>query len=376
MDESLLDAAEAPAAAPRAPVVERGTILVYRVFDAGDTIALDVAEKTLAGAKRVELGGELAQGLVIPVWPLEVPLGEDALAVPALGGPVPARASARVFEFGAVSIVHEFTIEPGTPLSTLIRLCDALSESAEIDARGREHRLRLVHELGAAVEKPHDWMVAEAYTIVHVQELRGASVAELARSEVVAKLLLGETSDRPLSAAVRDDILANASSYFVDDLVIADWNSALVVDPTGSRLIPHVLELAASQLLEFRYYDGLLDRELARVYDHVERTRPRVLRSPYAALTHQVLRRFMELTEFTERVDNAIKSLGDVYLARVYLAALRRLSVPQWRESVEAKLALVARAYDLLRGEVESARMQLLELIIVLLILAEIITAF
>jgi len=47
-----------------------------------------------------------------------------------------------------------------------------------------------------------------------------------------------------------------------------------------------------------------------------------------AFVVRRVLRRFMELTEFTERVDNAIKSVGDFYLARVYLSAIRRFRVP------------------------------------------------
>jgi hypothetical protein len=88
-----------------------------------------------------------------------------------------------------------------------------------------------------------------------------------------------------------------------------------------------------------------------------------------------MLRRLMELTELTERADNAIKSVGDFYLARVYLAAIGRFRVGDWRESVEAKLALVSRAYELLKGDVETSRTQLLEIIVVVLILVEILTA-
>ncbi|MDB4939276.1 MAG: hypothetical protein JWP87_6248, partial [Labilithrix sp.] len=224
------------------------------------------------------------------------------------------------------------------------------------------------------IEKPHDWAESETYTIVFVEKLTH-SVAELARSEAVARLLLGETSEKPLSAATRDDVLNNAFSYLADDLVVIDWNSAFVVEPTGSRIVPFVLELATSQLLEFRYYDRLLDRELARVYEYVEKAPPRVLRSPYGKLLRDVVRRFMELTEFAERVDNSIKSVGDFYLSRVYLKAIARFRVADWRESVEAKLALIGRAYQLLKGEVEVSRAQLLEIIIVVLILVELLAA-
>ena len=60
---------------------------------------------------------------------------------------------------------------------------------------------------------------------------------------------------------------------------------------------------------------------------------------------------------------------------RYYESALGRLRVPEWRESVESKLGLVARAYELLKGEVEVSRAQLLEVIVVLLILVEVVAA-
>lgn len=375
-DDVNEDARETPSV-----VIERGRILCYRVFDVGDTVALDLAEGRL-GARRVAVGGPLVEGLVIPVRPLELELETCVVEIAAAKRRLAATCSAHVFEFGALSLLYDLPIEPGTTLAELTPLCSALYDAPELDRRGQQHRSELIKRLGDTIEKPHEWTEAETYTVIFIEKLACASAAEhrasvaaLAASEAVAKLLLGETSDRPLSAATRDDVLKNAFSYLVDDLVVVDWNSALVVEPNGSRIVPFVLELATSQLLEFRFYDGLLDRELKTVYDTVETARPRVLNSPYNKLVRKVLRRFMELTEFTERVDNAIKSVGDFYLARVYLSALRRFRVPEWRESVEAKLSLVARAYELLKGEVEVSRSQILEVIVVVLILVELLTA-
>lgn len=357
------------------PTITRGALLAYRVFDVGDTIALDAAEKRFDRATRLDLGGPLVEGIVIEVRPLEVELPDCELDVPGVGRRLEARVSARLFDFGAVSIRYEIALAPGTTLEELTPVCDALYDAPAVDERGARHREELVARLGDCVAKPHRWGESESFTIVFVEQLGGVTVAELTRSEAVAKLLLGEQSSRPLSSATRDDILKNCFSYLADDLVIIDWNSALVVEPTGSRVVPYVLELATSQLLEFRYYDGLLDKELARVHDHVERA-PRILRSPFRALTRDVVARLMDLTEFTERVDNALKLVGDFYLARVYLAAIGRFRVPEWRESVETKLGLVGRAYELLKGEVETSRTQLLEVTVVILILVEVVAAF
>lgn len=354
------------------PFVRRGKILAYRIYDAGDTIAIDVAEKKL-GFKRVEMGGPLAEGLVIAARPVEIDLGECSVAIK--GESLQAHVSAHVYDFGVVSVLYEIAVAEGATFESLTPLCDALYDARELDTRGRDLRAELVKKLGDAVEKPHDWAEAETYTILFIEDLGGVGITELAKSEAVAKLLLGETSKKSLSQAVRDDVLKNSFSYLEDDIVIVDWNSAVVVEPSGTRIVPHVLELATSQLLEFRFYDGLLDKELGRVYDHVEKARPRILRSPYGALTKEVLRRYMELTEFTERADNAIKAVGDFYLSRVYLSAIRRFRVPEWRESVETKLRLVAHAYELLKGDVDVSRTTLLEIVVVLLILVEVVAA-
>jgi hypothetical protein len=356
------------------PIVARGSLLAYRVFDTGDTIALDLAEKLVPSAKRVKLGGPLAEGLVIAVPAVEIALASCELSIPGMDRPLSATVSARVFHFGAVSVLYEIPIDPGTPLAALIPTCDALYDSPVVDERSVKDFRELVTMLAPSIVKPHQWDEPESYTIVFVEELTGCIVEKLAASETVAKLLLGETSDKPLSATMRQDALRSAFSYLTDDIVIIDWNSAFVVEPGGSRVVPHVLELATCQLLEFRYYDGMLDHELARVYGYVEKA-PRIFRSPFRALTRDVLRRIMELTEFTERVDNAIKSVGDVYLARIYIAAINRFRVPEWRESVETKLRLVERTYELLKGEVEVSRAQLLELTVVILIILEIIAA-
>lgn len=355
-------------------MIEKGSLLCYRVFDAGDTIALETAERLL-GARRVEMGGPLVEGIVMPVRPLEVDLGPCDLVLEKLGRTLHAKCTARVFDFGAISVLYEIPIEPGATVQSLVPLCDALYDAAELDAAGLRMRDQLVARLGSSLEKPHGWRECESYTIVFVERLAGVTLAELSTSEHVAKLLLGETSPGRLSAATRADVLRNAFSYLDDDLVLIDWNSAFVVEPSGSRIVPFVLELATSQLLEFRYYDGILERELTQVYDYVEKARPRIIRSPYGALMRKVVRRFMELTEFTERVDNTIKSVGDFYLARVYQSAIGRFRVPEWRESVESKLTLIARAYELLKGEVEVSRAQLLEVIVVVLIAVEVIAA-
>ena len=73
-------------------------------------------------------------------------------------------------------------------------------------------------------------------------------------------------------AAKRADALQASLSYYPNDLVVVGWNAALVYDTAaGAETSIQILEYANSQLLEFRHYDELLDRELATVYPLLKR---------------------------------------------------------------------------------------------------------
>jgi uncharacterized Rmd1/YagE family protein len=71
-------------------------------------------------------------------------------------------------------------------------------------------------------------------------------------------------------------------------------------------------------------------------------------------------------------VDNALQVTEDVYLARVYSAALGLFRVPTLSESVDRKLAIIRDTYAALYEEASSRRAELLEVAIVLLIMLEI----
>ena len=77
--------------------------------------------------------------------------------------------------------------------------------------------------------------------------------------DTIALLLRGER--HALSRQERDEVLRHRLSYLSDDLVVPTWNAAFVYDTeAGAQAALEILEFANSQLLEFRYYDDLLDR--------------------------------------------------------------------------------------------------------------------
>jgi hypothetical protein len=271
-------------------------------------------------------------------------------------------------------------IPPGTRLTDLVSLCDDLYESEVLSAEARKDAVTLVGRLGASVVKPHTWADVETYAVIFVEELEGhPSAATVLETDEVPKLLLGEKSPRPLGPSQRAEMLRHAYSYLDDDLALIDWDSAFVLEPSGSRDVPDVLEMCAGQLQGTRYYDQLMDRELSRIYDDVDEAGRtgfvRLLWSPYDRVAREVHERWLDMTEVTERVETSVKIVGDFYLARVYRGALDRFRVPEWQKAVYRKQALIAQVYALLKGQIDTRRSMLLELTIVLLIVFEILMA-
>jgi uncharacterized Rmd1/YagE family protein len=81
------------------------------------------------------------------------------------------------------------------------------------------------------------------------------------------------------------------------------------------------------------------------------------------------------VTELTEKVDNALQVTEDVYLARVYGAALELFRVKLVSAAVDRKLAIIRDTYAALYDEAASSRAGLMEAAVVVLILVEIVLA-
>ena len=215
--------------------------------------------------------------------------------------------------------------------------------------------------------RPEESGVQEGYLIgvVHAFD-RTLSAAVLQESVDLVPLLSGE--QRQLSDSARQELLRQRFSYYTDDLVILTWDRAFIYEPRGDSDVMDVLEVANAQLLEMRYYDELLDDELPRMYDLVARARQaRTLLSSrrFADLARRLHTLVAEVTELTERVDNALQVTEDVYLARVYAAALDSFLVSSVSAAVARKLAIIRDTYSALYDEASSARAELLEVLIV-----------
>ena len=360
-------------------VVEDGGLTILRLFDVANAIDLGRVELLAAAPARIRLQRAAAKAIAFEVPPVEFSLGKAAF--PLGDATRETDVLARIYDFGAVSILIRFTLR-GMTWQDYVESVNRLATAADSEAGHEFWRHQLDHlrrVVGPALEKPNPDPIEEDYLIASVHEVQPAldGATFLNRIEL-APLLSGET--RPLSASARAELVRHALSYYQDDLVVVTWDRAFVLDTrSGASDIADVLEVANAQLLELRYYDEQLDDELPRMYERVagaQRALRGLGRRRYAALARELHRRVAEVTEITERVDNALKVTEDVYLARVYSAALDLLRMKTWADAVDHKLSIMRDTYTTLYDEAATARAELLEITIVLLILFEIVWAF
>lgn len=360
--------------------VEGASLIVYRLYDVGYAVQLDRALDLLAASapERVRPVRGEAQAIQIANPPITVILGHESLVVD--GAPVTAEVSARIFDFGALSLRVRLAAADGMSWQAYTRLGNGVERSEAIPPLFAQHLRLLAERIGPAIERPSIAALTEEYIVYRVGRLLrddGTPVAPDALGDGdVVPLLLNEA--RPLSPGARRELLPHRFSYYPEDLAILTWENALIVEPRADDTdVQFLLEFANAQLLELRYYDALLDAELPRMYDRVASLRGRgtlgVLLRRYAPLLGDLQGLVADSTELVERVENALKVTDDVYLARVYSAALEIFRARAWRAGIDRKLGIIRETYTMLNAESQAARAEALELAIVLLIVAEIV---
>jgi hypothetical protein len=365
--------------------VSSGAVIVLRLFELAYGIDLPRAEarwqarRQSGGGSGTGSRGRLqatpAKAVAYDVPPLQLPLGPVALP----GDLGTGWLSARLYEFGvvALSVRIEAADLDWPEFSRLANEANRWLGPASDSPLWDEAVTGLREALGDAIERPNPSVLVEDYLVGMVRSFdRPADANEILRQLDLVPLLSGES--RPLSDGARQDLLNKRFSYYTDDLAVLTWDRAFIVEPRGDSDVLDVLEVANAQLLEMRYYDELLDDELPRMYDLVEETRRAGglgSSARFSRLARRLYALVAEVTELTEKTDNALQVTEDVYLARIYGAALELFRVRLVSAAVDRKLSIIRDTYAALQEEASAGRAAMMEFTVVVLIAIEILLA-
>jgi hypothetical protein len=353
-----------------------GTLHVYIAFDWGEEIDLNQVRRLVPAETQTLLRRRRTPtsiGYRPP--PLRFALAPAALDVAELG-PVQPAAEVTVFDFAAVSVAMHLPFRLSA--DGLTRLAGTLADPAPFVQACRAALLPLHENLRPAIQGPL-WQddLSEDYFVFQLLPDRcpyPAAALIQARPDWLAGLVRLESG--PLSAEEVAEALRVHLSYSPEDLFVADWAAAVLLDQDCEETL-QVIEFANLQLLEFRHIDNRLDDSLARAYRLIHpltRSGLPVWRS-HARPLRQLGELKVEADGLFERTGNVLKLVGDQYLARVYGLVGRRFHLEEWGQSIQRKLEVAEGVYQVVSDQAATARTEFLEIIVIVLILLEIVLA-
>jgi len=348
-----------------------GSVLVLIQFSVCEELRLDLLQQAVSARSQPKPSMKSPSPayvqyrrppVIAPLDPLQLETGER------LEGEV------KYFDYGVVSVTYQLPFTGDW--EKLTHLASRWVWEVDFAARIEPIVRQRVSRVEAAVVKPYDRWLTEDYFIFHVRET-AASAAEMiaANGPRIAQVVRGES--QPLASGECTEVLNSQISYYAGDLTVVGWNAAFVYDtPAGAETSIQLLEYANSQLLEFRHYDELLTGILDGVYDSLEKksgmlTRWRFARS--ATRLHAVL---LDVEELTERADNAIKFLSDMFAARLYRLAAAKVGVPDYKDLVARKLSTAEDLYNYMVDQFNQGRGFFLEVTVVVILLIELFFLF
>jgi hypothetical protein len=293
-------------------------------------------------------------------------------------GPVRVDRAVKLLPVGAISIAVRVPFSVSS-ISELVEYHDLQFSNGSLHAEVRQLAEEVRRELAPYCTRPVQQLAdEEAYTVFCIdspqRELDGAPFKaedwlRIHRREV-ASLLTQEPDIDHLSRQEADESTGRHLSYYEHDLVVIDWDAALVIDETQNfDETLYVMELANLQLAELEAYDRILDEALERSYRDLGQ-------QPLRRRRH-VLRELREiridLARFSDELLNITKFFGDWHLARIYENISARFHLGDWHRTIDEKLKTLDDLYQLLQHDQTNRWMLILELTIVLLFIIDLV---
>ncbi|GAC1692658.1 MAG: hypothetical protein NVS9B5_34940 [Terriglobales bacterium] len=354
-----------------------GCFRILFLYDVAEAIRLDL----LRSLRRS--GIELPSNLTSPV-PQYLRFERPPVAEPTdpviLATGESASGRIKYYDYGVVSIEFELPFE--CEWGSMVLQSSRWSGSTELQSRATELLRVALNRIAPALVKPSENWLREDYYIIQLREMLAKDGRAMAATELlvlhaneIAQLVRGESVS--LSDAERQEVLQSSISYSQTDLLVVGWTGALVYGSAdGATATIQLLEYANSQLLELRYYDSLLTNLLNRVYRSLERkdnmfTAWRLSRE--AARLNTIR---LDVMELTEKVDNAIKFLSDMFYARLYSLIAAKVGVPDYRRLVDQKLRTAGELYRFMVDQFNQSRSFVLELAVVIILIIDLAFLF
>jgi hypothetical protein len=297
------------------------------------------------------------------------------------GQVVPVKRTVKLFNIGSISIAVRVPFSVAS-IEELVAYHDLKFADGTLEQD--------IHELAEAVRcdlepyciRPVPTITqSEAYTVFCLTSLPQTSGSESLSAEQwlkanrrdVAALLTQEENAANLSEQEMAESTQLYISYYDSDLVVVDWDSALVVGQVAALdNILHIMELANVQLVELAAYDRILDDSLQVSYQDITQMRFHSSRD-----VHRRLREIrIDLSRLGDELSNITKFFGDWHLAQIHANLASRFHLGDWHRTIDEKLRMLGNLYQILQQDRSNFLMLVLEVTIVLLFVIDLLLLF
>ena len=297
------------------------------------------------------------------------------------GQTVSIQTTVKIFNVAAVSIMIRLPFEVNS-LNDLVDYHDLEFEDGTVEDTVNQLAEQVRLELAPHcirpwpnLENPEDYTVFCIYEIPQAQGDTPFVAGDwlLKNKRNLAGLLTQEQNPQLLSEQEASESTEKYLTYFENDLVVIDWDAALIVSPKDTfDDIIHVMELANVQLVELDAYDRILDSSLDKAYRDLASRRL----GPGRKVQRSLREIRIDLARFSDELLNITKFFGDWYLAGIYKKISARFHLADWYKTVREKLKTLGDLYYLLQQDWNNFWMIVLEASIVLLFIIDVILLF
>lgn len=211
--------------------------------------------------------------------------------------------------------------------------------------------------------------LSEEYAVGVVSEYEGDPEQFFSHASHIASFLKSERL--PLDDKEVEYTMSSQMKYAKDDLVIVDWDGAVVFDPHGEyQSILELLQLANFQLLRYRILDLDLDQRLKKanriIRSHAQRMTFFKNKELEQAFSDIITIRSKSIAEFGA-IEREIKLIGDWYSARLYDLAAKKFKLEIWKSTIKEKLESLEDVYSIVSENFSISRSEFLELVQIIL---------
>ncbi len=356
---------------------EKGIAYIYFAYDVGFAIDLEHAQKMLTPlTERAKIRQHRRSPWYFEFEPAPLKI-TNILPETSIGGfSTTAEVDATIFDFGAISV--QLKIPFNCDLSSLVKLSFELYENEQLEKKCRQVVENIVNSIAPAVSKLAINEHFEEYKIFQIPSLsNGKTPSQFLQNNPMAIAKILRSEEQELSDEEVKDAVGAHISYTTTDLLVVDWNTAIIVDAKADD-VRAVMEFANVELLELSYLDLKLDNSLDRAYETVNKLATK--RFTYPGLIASELRKIGRLQVDSaflfEGINNALKLLGDQYLARVYRLVSNKFHLEEWDKSILRKISALESIYEKINDQGATFRMEVLEWIIIFLFVVSLTLPF